>query len=156
MAYRNPSRFTATILALGFGLFINSALTARAQTPPSGPPAAKVAIHQATIAFIGSAALGGGTVTYRGRSYGFNVAGLGVGGFGASRLDAVGDVYGLDRLADFEGAYLEIRSGWAVGSHGRGFMWLHNPNGVIMRLRAQRHGLALALGADGMVVKLAK
>ncbi|MBV9112778.1 MAG: hypothetical protein JOY67_08140 [Hyphomicrobiales bacterium] len=146
----------AVILALGFFLLANPALLARAQTPPSGPPVARVAIHQATIAFIGSAAIGGGTVTYRGRSYGFNVAGLGVGGVGASRLDAVGDVYGLRHLSDFEGAYLEIHSGWAVGQQGRGFIWLRNPNGVIMRLRAQRRGLALALGADGMIVRLGR
>jgi hypothetical protein len=30
-------------------------------------------------------------------------------------------------------------------------MWLENPNGVYLRLNARRQGLALSLGADGMV-----
>jgi hypothetical protein len=44
--------------------------------------------------------------------------------------------------------------GWAVGEQGKGQMWLQNSNGVYLRLKAQRQGLALSLGADGMVVRL--
>jgi hypothetical protein len=33
-------------------------------------------------------------------------------------------------------------------------MWLENPNGVYIHLRTQRKGLALSVGADGMVIKL--
>lgn len=44
--------------------------------------------------------------------------------------------------------------GWAVGQHGKGDMWLQNSNGVYLRLKARRQGLALSLGADGMVVRL--
>ena len=32
-------------------------------------------------------------------------------------------------------------------------MWLQNPNGVYLRLKAKRRGLALSLGADGMLIK---
>ena len=45
-------------------------------------------------------------------------------------------------------------SGWAIGEQGRGKMWLQNTNGVLLQLKARRQGLALSLGADGMVVKL--
>jgi hypothetical protein len=126
--------------------------SAFAQSDALGPPVGRVSIHQLTVAFIGSAEVGGGALTYRGRTYRFNATGLGVGGVGASRLDAGGDVYGLRDLSDFEGAYLEARSGWAVGPKGRGFLWLRNAHGVVMRLRAHRNGLALTLGADGMLV----
>jgi hypothetical protein len=34
-------------------------------------------------------------------------------------------------------------------------MWLQNTNGVYLRLHAQRKGLSLSLGADGMVIQLA-
>jgi hypothetical protein len=44
-------------------------------------------------------------------------------------------------------------SGWAVGEHGKGEMWLQNGNGVYLRLKARRQGLALSLGADGMAVR---
>jgi hypothetical protein len=33
-------------------------------------------------------------------------------------------------------------------------MWLQNSNVVYLRLKARRQGLALSLGADGMVVRL--
>jgi hypothetical protein len=33
-------------------------------------------------------------------------------------------------------------------------MWLQNINGVYLRLHAQRKGLSLSLGADGMVIRL--
>ena len=68
--------------------------------------------------------------------------------------DADGWVYNLRRPADFNGVYGQLRSGWSIGQHGSGEMWLKNANGVILRLRARRQGLSLSLGADGMVVRL--
>jgi hypothetical protein len=41
-----------------------------------------------------------------------------------------------------------------VGEQGKGDMWLQNANGVYLHLKARREGLALSLGADGMVVRL--
>lgn len=35
-----------------------------------------------------------------------------------------------------------------------GQMWLQNSNGVYLRLKTRRQGLALSRGADGMVVRL--
>jgi hypothetical protein len=34
-------------------------------------------------------------------------------------------------------------------------MWLENPNGVYIHFTTRRRGLALSIGTDGMVVKLA-
>jgi hypothetical protein len=90
---------------------------------------------------------------HRGRTYPFKVGGLGIGGFGVSRLDASGSVYNLRRLEDFAGVYGQARVGFAVGEQGKGEMWLQNPNGVYLRLKAKRQGLALSLGADGRLVK---
>jgi hypothetical protein len=106
------------------------------------------------IAFIGSGEMGGGTLYFQGRSYPFKLGGLGIGGIGISTIDADGWVYNLYRLQDFNGVYGQARTGWAVGQHGGGEMWLQNSNGVILRLRARREGLSLSLGADGMVVRL--
>jgi hypothetical protein len=60
----------------------------------------------------------------------------------------------MQRLDEIEGVYVQARYGWAVGEQGRGKMWLQNTNGVLLQLKARRQGLALSLGADGMVVKL--
>ena len=127
---------------------------ALAQSAPPPKPSGSVNIHQVQVAFIGSGAVGGGTLYFHGRRYPFKLGGLGIGGIGVSTLDASGSVYNLRRLQDFEGVYGQARVGWAVGEHGKGDMWLQSSNGVYLHLKARRQGLALSLGADGMVVRL--
>jgi len=130
------------------------AFPVNAQDAPPSLPSASVNIRQVQIAFIGSGTAGGGTLYYRGQAYPFKLGGLGIGGFGVSRLDATGNVYNMRRLQDLNGVYAQVRSGWAIGEQGRGRMWLKNPNGVYLKLHARRQGLALSLGADGMVIQL--
>jgi hypothetical protein len=117
-------------------------------------PSGTVTIHQVQVAFIGSGTGGGGTLRFQGRNYPFTLGGLGIGGIGISRLDATGTVYNLTRLEDFNGVYGQARTGWAAGKSGKGEMWVENPNGVYIRLHAQRKGLALSIGADGMLIHL--
>jgi hypothetical protein len=130
------------------------AFPASAQDSQPSQPSASVTIRQVQVAFIGSGAVGGGMLYYRGRSYPFKLGGLGIGGFGISRLEASGTVYNMRSLQDINGVYAQVRSGWAIGDQGRGRMWLQNPNGVYLKLQARRQGLALSLGADGMVIRL--
>lgn len=125
-----------------------------AQGRPLSRPSGSVTIHQVQIAFIGSGTTGGGWLYYRGGAYPFKLGGLGIGGFGVSRIDANGTVYNLRRVQDINGVYAQVRSGWAIGQQGSGRMWLQNSNGVYLALWAQRRGLALSLGADGMVIQL--
>jgi hypothetical protein len=141
---------------LTFALMVFGAVStgATAQSTPPASPSGSVYIHQVQIAFIGSGSSGGGTLYFRGQSYPFKLGGLGIGGIGISTIDANGWVYNLRQLTDFNGVYGQLRSGWAIGQQGSGEMWLQNSNGVILRLRARRQGLALSLGADGMVVHL--
>ena len=129
-----------------------AAAPALAQEQPKGPPSATVTIEQVQVAFIGSGAVGGGTLNYRGESYPITIGGLGIGGIGASKLTASGSVFGLERREDFAGAYVQIRKGWALGDHGKGTLWLANSNGVTMKLITRRKGLQLSLGADGVVI----
>ena len=111
-----------------------------------------VSIEQMTVAFIGSGALGGGTLHYRGKSYRFTIGGLGIGGFGISKMEATGDVYNLHQLSQFPGAYGSARYGAAYGDQGGGQLWLQNPQGVLMSLKARRQGLAVSLGADAVII----
>ena len=127
---------------------------AAAQSRPPSRPSATVAIHQIQVAFIGSGMLGGGTLNYRGATYRFRLGGLGIGGVGVSRLDATGSVYNLRSLADFEGVYGQVRSGWAAGDQGRGTLWMQNANGVYLRLVGVRRGLSLTMGADGVRISV--
>src|SRR5262247_4873714 len=64
-----------------------------------------VRIEQVQIAFIGSGNLGGGTLQFSGKSYSFSVGGLGLGGFGISKMVATGNVYNLTDLKYFAGTY---------------------------------------------------
>jgi hypothetical protein len=130
------------------------AIPASAQNAAPSRPSGSLTIRQTQVAFIGSGAIGGGTLSYRGRAYPFKLGGLGIGGIGVSRFEASGGVYNMRTLQDINGVYAEVRSGWAVGEQGRGKMWLQNANGVYLKLQARRQGLALSLGADGVVIKL--
>src|SRR5262249_39124688 len=82
-------------------------LLALAIAGPSGADDLKksgtVRIEQVQIAFIGSGNLGGGTLQFGGKSYSFSIGGLGIGGFGLSKITATGNVYNLDKLAYFPG-----------------------------------------------------
>lgn len=120
----------------------------------SAEPSATVEIEQIQIAFIGSGNLGGGKLHYNGKTYSFKVGGLGIGGYGASKITATGEVYGLESLDQFPGAYVQGRAGFAAADKSKGGMWMSNTHGVQIRLDADRKGLALALGADAVYIKL--
>jgi hypothetical protein len=156
-AYRLKIPYRAFVLAAVVMVALAAACVygatpAKAQEPPKGKPSATVKIQQIQVAFIGSGAVGGGTLNYGGKSYPITVGGLGVGGMGASKLTASGAVYGLMRKEDFAGAYVQVRKGWALGDHGKGTLWLRNSNGVTMKLNTRRKGLQTSLGADGVVI----
>jgi hypothetical protein len=140
------------LIALPLALFLLLAAPALAQERPNGKPSATITIHQLQVAFIGSGAIGGGTLNYGGHSYPLSVNGLGVGGIGASQLSASGVVYGLHNREELAGVYAQIRAGWALGDQGGGTLWLKNDKGVTMKLLTHRRGLQLALGADGVII----
>ena len=70
----------------------------------------------------------------------FRVGGLKVGGAGLSGSDAVGEVYGLKNLSDFNGTYSETKAQVTVAK-GASVMDLANERGVKMRLRGKSAGL---------------
>ena len=80
--------------------------------------------------------------------------GLGVGGIGASTVDAAGEVYKLRNLPQFAGSYAQASYGFVVGSTSSGDLWMQNEAGAIMHLKAKRTGLMLSLGGDAVVISL--
>jgi len=115
-------------------------------------PDGYVSMEQVQVAYIGSAGGGTGTLYYKGRSHPFTVGGLGVGGIGASTIEAEGEVYRLPNIETFAGAYAQGRYGFALGTESKGDLWLQNDAGVIMHLKAKRTGLMLSLGGDAIVI----
>jgi hypothetical protein len=117
-------------------------------------PDATVRMDEVQAAYIGSGSSGSGSLYYRGRSHPFSITGAGIGGIGASTIDAHGEVYNLRNLAQFAGTYGEARYGFAFGTASGGDLWLQNEAGVIMHLKARREGLMLSLGGDAMVISM--
>jgi hypothetical protein len=110
-------------------------------------------IDQVQVAWIFSGNVGGGKLRYGGKTYSFSIGGLGVGGIGVSKIEAIGEVYNLKKLSDFDGAYGQARAGIVVADMSKGSLWLENPQGVYIRLTAKRKGIALALGLDAIYIK---
>jgi len=121
--------------------------------PESLEPAGEVELKQYSVAWGGSGTLGGGTLTIDGESYPFSIVGLGLGGFGASVMEAKGVVYNLPSRDAFPGTYGNARLGMTAGESGGGKLWLRNPDGVVMALESEMRGLALAGGIDGLVIQ---
>jgi hypothetical protein len=105
-------------------------------------------MEQVQVAYIGNAGGGNGTLFYQGIPYPFTVAGLGVGGIGASTVDAEGEVYKLHNLSQFAGSYAQASYGFVFGTKSAGDLWMQNEAGVIMHLKAKRTGLMLSLGGE--------
>ena len=117
-------------------------------------PDGTVDMNEVQVAYIGNAGGGSGTLYYHGQSYPFRIAGLGVGGIGASTVDAEGEVYKLPNLSQFAGSYAQASYGFAFGTASRGDLWMQNEAGVIMHLKAKRTGLMLSLGGDAVVISM--
>lgn len=144
-----PTCATVAAIVIAIGLQQGSAAAQSEDLEQSGT----VHVSQTQIAFIGSGNLGGGELTYEGKTYSFTIGGLGIGGFGISTIEANGEVYNLTNVSDFEGAYGQARTGIVLGDVSAGQLWLESSTGVYIRLDTKRKGLALSLGGDAIYVK---
>ena len=116
-------------------------------------PSGTVEIEAKQIAFIIGGGWGSGVFHFKGQDYPFKITGLKAGGVGYVKLDAVGDVYFLDKLEDFSGTYGQSAIG-ATAAKGSIVATVENSKGVILRLKAKTTGLALNLGVGGISIKL--
>jgi hypothetical protein len=119
-------------------------------------PDGYVTMEQVQAAYIGSGSAGSGTLYYGGSEFPFTVGGLGIGGIGVSTIEAEGEVYELDDVAEFPGAYAQARYGFALGTASGGDLWLQNESGVILHLKAKRTGLMLSLGGDAVAISMSQ
>ncbi len=149
--------FSTIISVFIMGIFTMSPVLAGA--PGSDEPevprvfAGTIEISSTQIAFLASAQSGGGTLEFEGMEHDFKIGGLGVGGIGIQSVNAVGVVYNMEKLSDFNGVYTQSRIGITVGK-GKGQMALGNSNGVIIELKSSNKGVALSTGADGLKITL--
>jgi hypothetical protein len=150
--------FSTIITVLFLGFFTMSPVLAGApgtedREEPPRVFSGTIEISSTQIAFIGSAQSGSGTLEFEGMEHEFKIGGLGVGGLGIQTVNAVGVVYNLEKLSDFEGTYSQTRMGITVGK-GKSTLGLNNSKGVFIELKSSNKGVALGTGLDGISIKL--
>jgi hypothetical protein len=98
---------------------------------------------------------GSGTLTYKGKDYPVSVNGLSLGKVGITGGSAVGEVYHLKRLQDFNGHYNAGGAGLTIAG-GRNAVAMKNQNGVKVLLSSTTRGVDVTLGVGGVDMELKK
>jgi hypothetical protein len=134
------------------GLAASLPLLTLAMPALAATPSGRLEMEEVEISLLLSAGWGHGKLFYQG-THAFKLKGLGVGGLGVSKLEAYGNVFHLTKLLNFSGVYGAARAGAVAGdAQLKGGLWMENPAGVQIHLVPRRSGLALSLGADGVVI----
>ena len=102
---------------------------------------------------IGGSA-GGGTLNFRGRSYGLSAGGLDYGFvFGGSKTVLRGRVSNIERPSDVAGVYGAAGAGLAVGGGARAIV-LTNQKGAVLELCGRQVGLMANVDLSGLAITL--
>jgi hypothetical protein len=123
-----------------------------AQTVAGMEPSGTVSLTEKTV---GGATIGKGVLSFSGKKYPFNLVGSVIGPGGLSSVSVTGEVYKLDKLADFAGTYAQ-GSGQELETSGSADLWLENKAGVVMHLTGTQTGATLSLGRDEILIKMAR
>ncbi len=118
-------------------------------------PTATVEITSKSVAIGIGITWGDGILTYQGKKYNFSVKGLSIVDLGISKISVAGDVYGLNKLDDFNGTYMSASADIVVGG-GPGASIMKNQNDVVIKLKSTQKGLKLKLAPEGVSLTLKK
>jgi hypothetical protein len=119
----------------------------------SPTPSGKISIESNSIALAVGVNWGDGRLTFKGKRALFAVNGLTLVDVGIAKASAVGEVYNLSDISQFEGTYLASEAGFDLVG-GMGGISMSNKNGVLIHLRGDSEEALLQLGRSGMTVKL--
>jgi len=145
----NSIKKILTGLCIGTALLAGGVASAQNAIAPSGT----VTINETQFGFIVGGSVGGGELTYQGKTHKFKIGGVSLGAnIGISKISATGEVYELKDLSKFPGTYVSLDGTVTLGG-GVGGMKLKNEHGVIMRLQATTQGLQLNASSSGVTVK---
>jgi len=143
------------IAILSLVIIMTTGFTQAASPHHSGPDATlRMSIGGVHLGIGGSS--GSGTLTYKGRSYPFRVSGMAVGRVGVTSSSAVGDVFNLRHLQDFNGNYTVSGAGTrgvTLGA-GRTGTIMSNQAGVIVRISSTQRGVAVNATGGGLTMQL--
>jgi hypothetical protein len=96
---------------------------------------------------------GDGTLAFGRETHDFTVSGMSIVDVGVTSISVAGDVYHLNHLSDFEGNYVELSAGGALGGGGS-FVYLQNQHGVVIKVATTELGLRFNLASGGLNIAL--
>lgn len=123
------------------------------EEPVTAPPPPYVSMESTSIAAGIGLSWGQGVLTFEGTRHAFSVKGMSLVDLGVAKLISEGAVEGLEELSDFEGHYVAVEAGAAAGV-GASVLRMRNEHGVVIQLRSDVEGVALALGPEGFRITL--
>ena len=135
------------VTAVIFGLGLNGAQA------EEGHPDAIIKLRGNSFALGFGFSWGNGTLTYRGKDYPVEMQGFSLVDIGGSRIDAVGRVYNLKNLSDFNGNYTGVDAGLTLAGGGIAAA-LRNQNGVNVVFVSTTRGLEFAFGFSSVIMKV--
>jgi hypothetical protein len=130
--------------------------------PPPGPQSIEgmspVGTVQLTETFVTGVGGGSGTLRFQGHTYPFQVvAGVAGPGGGAEKIAASGEVFNLNNVADFGGAYSQSSGKGGLATSGASDLWLRNKSGVVMHLQGTSSGALLTLlGREEVFIRMSQ
>src|ERR1700757_5417713 len=98
---------------------------------------------------------GKGVLTFKRKHHPFKVDGLSVVNVGVTKANAVGKVYHLKKLSDFNGTYTAAAAEGTLGG-GAGVSTMKNQNGVVIQLKSTTQGVNVKLAGEGVKFTLEK
>jgi hypothetical protein len=139
---------TSTLRAALFALIAFAGLTAARADEGT----VSLVIYKGGWIIGGSA--GGGTLNFRGRSYGLSVGGIDYGlVFGGSKTTFRGRVSNINRASDVAGVYGAAGAGLAIGGGARGIV-LTNQKGAVLELSGRQVGLMANADLSGLAITM--
>jgi hypothetical protein len=115
-------------------------------------PSGYVTLTETFVVALGG---GSGNLQFQGKEYPFTLFGTIVGPSASfTKLSVSGEVYKLNTVSDFPGAYAQSSGPPGLEKAGAGDLWLENKAGVIMHLTGRSSGVMLSLGRDEILVRM--
>jgi hypothetical protein len=118
-------------------------------------PSATLKLSEGQVAVGIGWSWGKGVLTFKGKEHPFKVDGLSVGDVGITKAEAVGSVYHLKKLSDFNGTYAAAAAEATLGG-GEGVTTMKNQNGVVINLKSTTQGVNIKLAPEGVKLTLKK
>jgi hypothetical protein len=146
------------IKKIGLLLLVLGVITGFSQAAKQERPDATLQLSGGSVAAGIGWSWGSGTLTYKGKNYPISVKGLSLGKVGITGASALGEVYNLKKLQDFNGHYHAGgagRRGVTLAS-GQSATAMTNQAGVTVLLSSTQRGVDVNLGGAGVDMAIKK